>query len=85
LKNSGVAEITKIETSTVEVQNGKSKNAKPINKPKIQIFLQKSKDFDAIIKKQEEERAQKQQQKKQQEKPKETKDNSSAKKQPQQQ
>lgn len=67
LKNQGVVEITKIETSTAQVGKG---NSSQFNKAKIQISLKKSPKFNEIIAKEQEieaqrknARAQKEQQK----------------------
>jgi len=43
LKNNGIAEVKKIITSTMDVRD------RPTQKAKIQIILEKSKDFDTII------------------------------------
>ena len=55
LKNNGFATVKKIETSLVDVES--QTRSKPIQKAKIQIFLNKTKDCDALIKKEEEARA----------------------------
>eukprot|EP01027_Heterolobosea_sp_BB2_P003082 GEZU01004664.1.p1 GENE.GEZU01004664.1~~GEZU01004664.1.p1 ORF type:complete len:140 (-),score=69.05 GEZU01004664.1:161-580(-) len=60
LKNSNVAVVNKIETSTVEV-SGEGRQ-RPIQKAKIQIFLSKSDKFDEVIAQQQKEQQEREQQ-----------------------
>jgi DNA-binding protein Alba len=67
IKNSKLADITHIQTSTVEVKN---EEGTLTPKAKIQVWLKKSKDFDAIIEKQKQEVEEKKKQKQFQSQPK---------------
>jgi len=55
LKNAKLVEVKKIETNSVQVGN----NARRL-KPKLQVFVVKSKDFDTIVAQQDKEREAKQ-------------------------
>ncbi|KAL9653032.1 hypothetical protein ABK040_015546 [Willaertia magna] len=60
LKNREFATISKIETSTVNVQG---KNEQSFTKAKIQVYLKKTPKFDSLMKEEESKRTQTQQQK----------------------